>query len=91
MSRTWIENTLQWLNKKAQTKALEKKKILRKKFQQLNEEKKQFEKELHDLMMENKNTNLNVNKKVVYNNSSKELSQKQIELLALGLNFAILP
>jgi len=23
MSRTWIENTLQWLNKKAQTKALE--------------------------------------------------------------------
>jgi len=42
-------------------------------------------------MMENKNTNLNVNKKVVYNNSSKELSQKQIELLALGLNFAITP
>ena len=33
MSRTWIENTLQWLNKKAQTKALEKKKTLRKKFQ----------------------------------------------------------
>jgi len=64
------------LNKKAQTKALEKKKTLRKKFQQLNEEKKQFEKELHDFMMENKNTNLNVNKKVVYNNSSKELSQK---------------
>jgi hypothetical protein len=91
MSRTRIENTLQWLNKKAQTKALEKKKTLRKKFQQLNEEKKQFEKELHDFMMENKNTNLNVNKKVVYNNSSKELSQKQIELLALGLNFAITP
>ena len=41
--------------------------------------------------MEAKNTNLNVNKKVVYNNSSKELSQKQIELLALGLNFAITP
>ena len=70
---------------------LEKKKTLRKKFQQLNEEKKQFEKELHDFMMENKNTNHNVNKKVVYNNSSKELSQKQIELLALGLNFAITP
>ena len=63
MSRTWIENTLQWLNKKAQMKALEKQKTLRKKFQKLNEEKKQFEKELYDFMMENKNTNLNVNKK----------------------------
>jgi len=72
MSRVWIENTLQWLNKKAQTKALEKKKTLRKKFQQLNEEKKQFEKELKEFMMENQFSNTNVNKKVVYNNSSKE-------------------
>ena len=29
--------------------------------------------------------------KVVYNNSSKEMSQKQIELLAMGLNFEIMP
>ena len=61
-------------------KGLEKTKTLRKKFQQLNEEnsKKQFENELHDFMMENKTTNLDVNKKVVCNNSSKELSQQHI-------------
>ena len=30
-------------------------------------------------------------KKVVYNNSSKELSPKQQKILELGLNFAIMP
>ena len=29
--------------------------------------------------------------KVVYNNSSKQLTEEQIELLSLGLNFGVIP
>ena len=32
---------------------------------------------------------LNVDKKVMYNNSSKQLTKEQLEVLALGLNFGI--
>ena len=32
-----------------------------------------------------------VKKKVVYNNSSKVLTEEQLELLALGLNFGLAP
>ena len=34
---------------------------------------------------------MNVKKKVVYNNSSKQLSDEQIELLSMGLNFGVAP
>ena len=50
ISRNWIENTVQWLTKKAEKKGEEKKKILKRKFQQLNEEKIKFEKELNNLL-----------------------------------------
>ena len=50
MSRNWIENTVQWLTKKAEKKGEEKKKILKRKFQQLYEEKIKFDKELNDFM-----------------------------------------
>ena len=46
MSRNWIENTMQWLTKKAEKKGDEKKNILKQKFQQLNGEKLKFDKEL---------------------------------------------
>ena len=32
---------------------------------------------------------LRLDKKVVYNNSSKQLTMEQLELLSLGLNFGI--
>ena len=48
MSRNWIENTMQWLTKKAEKKGDEKKNVLKRKFQQLNEEKMKFDKELND-------------------------------------------
>ena len=73
MSRNWIENTVQWLTKKAEKKGEEKKKILKRKFQQLNEEKIKFDKELNDFMAQQRTQNSNLNKKVVYNNSSKQL------------------
>ena len=41
--------------------------------------------------MQQQSQNSNLNKKVVYNNSSKQLTEKQMNLLALGLNFAIAP
>ena len=91
MSRNWIENTIQWLTKKADKTGMEKKKILKRKFQQLNEEKIKFDKELNDFMTQQQAHNPQVNKKVVYNNSSKKLTEKQINILALGLNFAIAP
>jgi len=50
MSRNWIENTIQWLTKKADKTGMEKKKILKRKFQQLNEEKIKFDKELNDFI-----------------------------------------
>ena len=82
---------LQWLTKKAEKKGEEKKKILKRKFQQLNEEKIKFDKELNDFMAQQRTQNSNLIKKVVYNNSSKQLTEKQMNLLALGLNFAIAP
>ena len=39
MSRNWIENTMQWLTKKAEKKGTEKKKALKRKFHQLQQEK----------------------------------------------------
>ena len=78
------------LTKKAAKKGDEKKKILKQKFQQLNEEKIKFDKELNAFMAQQRTQNSHVNKKVVYNNnSSKQLTEKQMHLLALGLNFTI--
>ena len=91
MSRKWIENTVQWLTKKADKKGTEKKKALKRKFHQLQEEKLLFEKELNEFIMRKEAETPKIDKKVVYNNSSKQLTEKQISLLALGLNFAIAP
>ena len=50
-----------------------------------------FDKELNDFMVPQRTQNSNLNKKVVYNNSSKQLTEKQMNLLALGWNFVIAP
>ena len=76
-------------NEKGGEKGDEKKNILKRKFQQLNEEKMKLDKELNDFMAQQRTQNSNLNKKVVYNNSSKQLTEKQMNLLALGFNFAI--
>ena len=34
---------------------------------------------------------MDVRKKVVYNNSSKQLTEEQLQLLSIGLNFGIAP
>ena len=87
MSRSWIDNTLRWLQKKAVEKSKAKKKSLRLKLDKLLEEKQL----LTDLLLEeNKNramnqpTVLNPLKKSVYNNSSKKLTSNQEKLLELG-------
>ena len=93
MSRSWIENTLKWLQKKAFEKVKPKKKSLRLKFDKLLEE-KQLLKELLSEETKNKTMNsdfLNPVRKIVYNNSTKKLSSDQEKLLELGLNFAITP
>ena len=94
MSRSWIDNTMRWLQKKAIEKSKAKKKSLRVKLHNLLEEKKL----LSELLLEeekNKTMNqpavLNPAKKIIYNNSSKKLTTNQEKLLELGLNFAVTP
>ena len=84
---------MRWLEKKAKQVATLKKESLKGKFDRLNAE-KTFMEELYKINEEKKiveNGTSNPLKKVVYNNSSKELSPKQHRVLELGLNFAITP
>ena len=93
MGDLWIKNTMRWLEKKAIQVGKSKKESLKGKFDRLNAE-KTFTEELYKINEEKKideNGTSNSLKKVVYNNSSKELSPKQHRVLELGLNFAITP
>ena len=76
MSRNWIENTLNWLQKKGMEKA--KKKSPRLKFDKLLEVSEHPESQ-------------NPARKIIYNNSKKKLTSHQEKLLELGLNFAVTP
>ena len=93
MGEKWIENMMKWLEKKAKGKAKSKKASLKGKFDKLNAEKKMMDElfKENEMKYTEENNNRNPMKKVVYNNSSKELSPKQKKILELGLNFAITP
>ena len=87
MSRSWIDNTMRWLQKKAIEKSKAKKKSLRVKLHNLLEEKRL----LSELLLEeekNKTMNqpavLNPAKKIIYNNSSKKFTTNQEKLVELG-------
>ena len=92
MSRGWIDNTVKWLQKKAVEKTRSKKISLKKKLDRLLEEKKLLEELLRE---ENKNMRdpniLDPQRKFIYNNSSKILTEEQKKLLELGLNFSVTP
>ena len=92
MSRSWIENTLKWLQKKAMEKACAKAKVKKKslklKFDKLLD-KKQLLKEL--LLEESKDNHINhlesqnPARKLIYNNSKKKLTSHQKKLLELEI------
>ena len=77
----WIENMMQWLEKKAKEKAISKKEFLKRKFHKLNAEKKLMK----ELFRANEVTNLNLQQQ------QQILTSKQQIVLELGLNFAITP
>ena len=86
MSRSWIDNTMRWLQKKAIEKSKAKKKSLRVKLHKLLEE-KQLLSELLSEENKSKATNqpdvLNPVKKIIYNNRSKKLTTNQEKLSEL--------
>ena len=92
MGENWIQNTMRWLMKKAKDKSKMKKKTLKGKFEKLDEEKKMMD-QIFEANNKNKSSGNNNSplKTVVYNNSKKVLSEKQLRILELGLNFAITP
>ena len=83
---------MRWLMKKAKDKSKLKKKTLKGKFEKLDEEKKMMD-QIFEANTKNKSSGNNNSplKTVVYNNSNKVLSEKQLRILELGLNFAITP
>ena len=97
MSGNFVENTVKWLRKKVRNKV--KVKIrLKKKYSFLLEEKKKLDelwrKKKEQVNKDNqtgKRLHSRCDKKVVYNNSSRVLTEKEIELLSLGLNFGMTP
>jgi len=97
LSGRFIENTINWLKKKVKYKTSLIKTKLKRKFQCLLEEKAKLEaerKQRKQAEKENKNVRKldpRCDKKVVYNNSSRKLTDKEIELLSLGLNFGLAP
>ena len=92
MGENWMQNTMRWLMKKAKDKSKMKKKTLKGKFEKLDEEKKMMD-QMFKANTKNKSSGNNNSplKTVVYNNSNKVLSEKQLRILELGLNFAITP
>ena len=96
LSGRFIENTINWLKKKVIYKTKLVKIKLRRKFQWLWDEKAKLEDERkrkkEEIEKQNiKNLDPRCEKKVVYNNSSRKLTEKEIELLSLGLNFGLTP
>ena len=75
----WVLNSLKEIKVKVQMS-------LKKKFDKLKQEKKEEKKLQFDT--EKKSS---VKKKVVYNNSSKQPTKEQLEVLSLGLNFGVTP
>ena len=75
----WVLNSLKEIKVKVQMS-------LKKKFDKLKQEKKEEEK-----LQINAGKKSSMKKKVVYNNSSKQLTKEQLEVLSLGLNFGVTP
>ena len=75
----WVLNSLKEVKVKVQLS-------LKKKFDKLKQEKQEEEK-----LQINAGKKSSVKKKVVYNNSSKQLTKEQLEVLSLGLNFGVTP
>jgi len=86
MPGAWVDRTVRWVLKSLNGQSYKNKMRLQKKLEYLKKQKSE--------MMERKETsqpNSKHMKKVVYNNSSKKLSEDQVQLLSLGLNFGITP
>ena len=84
MPEGWIARTVKWVSKSVRGIINKVRLKLKKKLEVLKKEKVQKEKKKEQFQP-------GVKKKVVYNNSSKKLSEEQINLLSLGLNFGITP
>ena len=98
MSGNFIENTIKWLRKKIRKKVKLVKTRLKKKLNFLVEEKKkmdEFQRKKKEEMKERNKSHEKMDsrcdKKVVYNNSSRVLNEKGIELLSLRLKFGLTP
>ena len=85
MPKGWRERIRRWVLNSLKIK-VKMQMSLKKKFDKLKQEKKEEEKLQFDT--EKKSS---VKKKVVYNNSSKQLTKEQLKVLSLGLNFGVTP
>ena len=93
MSGNFIENTVKWLRKKVRNKVQKVKVRLKRKYKFLLEEKMKLDDIWRKRREDTKKNNAGkgkldsrCEKKVVYSNSSRVLSDKEIELLSLRLN-----
>ena len=84
MPEGWIARTVKWVSKSFRGIINKVRLKLRRKLEVFKKEKVQKGKKKEEFQP-------GVKKKVVYNNSSKKLSEEQIHLLSLGLNFGITP
>ena len=96
LSGRFIENTINWLKKKVRGKTKSVKIKLSRKFKCLLDEKAKLESERRNRKKEEKVKNIRkldprCEKKAVYNNSTRKLTEKEMELLSLGLNFGLTP
>jgi hypothetical protein len=87
----FIRNTMRWLQKMVHRKMIQVKERLFTKLRNLVKEKERWNLEEAKRKMEGERLNKKnrCNKKIVYNNSCRELSTNEIELLSLGLNFGL--
>ena len=80
----WIQKTLKWVEASLKKSAARVRSKLQQKLRSLRMQRSEEVKN-------NRQKQSFVKKKVVYNNSSKVLTEEQLELLALGLNFGLAP
>ena len=83
-SEAWVKKTENWVRNSLNELVVKLKASLEKKLKVLRAQKR-------DSKLSQKETNGGVKRKVVYNNSSKKLTEEQMELLGLGLNFGLAP
>ena len=83
-SEAWVKKTENWVRNSLNELVVKLKASLEKKLKVLRAQKR-------DSKLSQKKTNGGVKRKVVYNNSSKKLTEEQMELLGLGLNFGLAP